>query len=297
LPVGTNGQVLTADSAEATGLKWAAGGMTNPMTTAGDLVVGGAGGAPTRLAAPDPARQLMRAYDGTLKWMEAIYVVPNVGASTGTTGTGGTGASTDTYSTSTANQWDWQSDPLWGLQYRMLTGSTATGWAQLRCAGNLTTSQSGYNQDEIIWSQRIGWGSNGFPTAGEDFEYLSGFWNKSPALSPGAGALSTVGGQFAGLRIDLTNGLHFVLYDGTTFFVLPSGYTYGDQRSVRFTMHFKSRVGAKFWLNGNYIGEIAYTGSGFDTTQAQLVNRLAKLAGTASRGILHGLPTAFILKP
>ncbi len=40
IPVGTNGQVLTADSAEALGLKWAnaAGGYTDPLTTKGDLV-------------------------------------------------------------------------------------------------------------------------------------------------------------------------------------------------------------------------------------------------------------------
>ena len=50
LGVGSDGQVLTADSAESTGLKWSSP-LTNPMTTAGDLIVGGASGAATRLAA------------------------------------------------------------------------------------------------------------------------------------------------------------------------------------------------------------------------------------------------------
>jgi len=52
LSVGTNGYVLTADSAEATGIKWAAssGGFANPMTTLGDIIYGASAGAGTRLA-------------------------------------------------------------------------------------------------------------------------------------------------------------------------------------------------------------------------------------------------------
>ena len=51
LAVGANGTVLTADSAEATGLKWAtpASGMTNPMTTTGDTIYSSSGSTPARL--------------------------------------------------------------------------------------------------------------------------------------------------------------------------------------------------------------------------------------------------------
>ena len=50
LAVGTDGQVLTAASGQATGLQWTPG-FVNPMTTANDTIVGGSGGSPSRLAA------------------------------------------------------------------------------------------------------------------------------------------------------------------------------------------------------------------------------------------------------
>lgn len=52
LGVGTNGQVLTADSAQALGVKWgtpASAGMADPTTTLGDLIVRGAAAPATRL--------------------------------------------------------------------------------------------------------------------------------------------------------------------------------------------------------------------------------------------------------
>jgi hypothetical protein len=49
LGVGSDGTVLTASSAATTGLAWTSP-LTNPMTTLGDVIVGGSSGAATRLA-------------------------------------------------------------------------------------------------------------------------------------------------------------------------------------------------------------------------------------------------------
>lgn len=48
LAVGADGTVLTADAASAAGLKWTAP-LTNPMSSVGDVIVGGTSGATTRL--------------------------------------------------------------------------------------------------------------------------------------------------------------------------------------------------------------------------------------------------------
>lgn len=48
VPVGSDGSVLTADSSEASGYTFTAP-LTNPMTTPGDVIVGGVAGAATRL--------------------------------------------------------------------------------------------------------------------------------------------------------------------------------------------------------------------------------------------------------
>lgn len=73
LGVGANTQVLTADSTQASGMRWAtpaSGGMTNPMTAKGDLIAGGASGVATRLA-PGTDGQVLTAASGQavgLQW-------------------------------------------------------------------------------------------------------------------------------------------------------------------------------------------------------------------------------------
>jgi hypothetical protein len=70
--VGADGTVLTAASGQATGLQWVAP-LTNPMNTEGDLIIGGIGGAPTRLGV-GTANQVL-AVDGTgtsLNWVANV---------------------------------------------------------------------------------------------------------------------------------------------------------------------------------------------------------------------------------
>lgn len=55
------------------------GGMSNPMTTLGDIIVGGASGAPTRLARGTTGQSIRVKADGTLEWY-----TPSGGGSSGT---------------------------------------------------------------------------------------------------------------------------------------------------------------------------------------------------------------------
>lgn len=94
LGVGADGTVLTASSAAATGLAWTAP-LTNPMTTVGDIIIGGASGAATRLAA-GTAGQVLQFNGTTLAWgsptfqtltaQAANYIVGQGDATATTTG-------------------------------------------------------------------------------------------------------------------------------------------------------------------------------------------------------------------
>lgn len=88
-PVGADGTVLSADSGQATGLNWITV-LTNPMTTAGDIIYGGVAGAATRLAAGTSTQLL---HGGTTPSWSQVSLIADV---TGTlpVGNGGTGATT-----------------------------------------------------------------------------------------------------------------------------------------------------------------------------------------------------------
>jgi hypothetical protein len=70
LGVGANGTVLTADSAETTGLKWTAP-LTNPMDDAGQLIYGAALGAATKLAAGTAGQWLQSEGAAAPTWSDA----------------------------------------------------------------------------------------------------------------------------------------------------------------------------------------------------------------------------------
>jgi hypothetical protein len=93
LPHGTTGQVLAVNTDGS--LHWidaptgGGGGMTNPMTTAADLIVGGASGAAARLAKGSSGQVLTVQAGGTLNWS-----TPSSGGTTLAAADGGSATST-----------------------------------------------------------------------------------------------------------------------------------------------------------------------------------------------------------
>ncbi len=95
LGVGADGTVLTATSGAATGLSWTAP-LVNPMNSVGDIIIGGAAGAATRLA-QGTGGQVLITNGTTLNWASpdfltltalAASIVAGQGDATGTTTAG-----------------------------------------------------------------------------------------------------------------------------------------------------------------------------------------------------------------
>ena len=78
LAVGSNGQVLKANSATATGLEWAAdsAGMTNPMTTTGDTIYSSSGSTPARLGIGSTG-QVLTVASGVPSWATPASSTPS----------------------------------------------------------------------------------------------------------------------------------------------------------------------------------------------------------------------------
>jgi hypothetical protein len=85
LPSGASGQVLTTNADGSIAWAAASGGMTNPMTTAGDTIVAGASGTPARLAIGS-TNQVLTVVSGAPAWAAAAGGL-TVGTSTIANGT------------------------------------------------------------------------------------------------------------------------------------------------------------------------------------------------------------------
>lgn len=138
VPVGTDGQVLTAASGQASGLQWTSP-LTNPMDSTGDLIKGGASGAATKLDL-GTANQVLVVNSGAtdIQWslltnshidaaaaIAGTKISPNFGSqAVSTTGTLAAGAPTFTATTG------------------ILTDLTALGTTDFRILSNATNGIS-----------------------------------------------------------------------------------------------------------------------------------------------------------
>lgn len=106
LAVGTNGQVLTADSTAATGLAWATPTvyMTNPLTTTGDTIYSSSGTTPARLGIGSSG-QVLTVSGGVPTWATPA-AGGNVGCSIYKSGNVTISDSSETLMTFNSEAWD-----------------------------------------------------------------------------------------------------------------------------------------------------------------------------------------------
>ena len=104
--VGTNGQVLTADSTAATGLVWStpSSGMTNPMTTTGDTIYSSSGSTPARLGIGSTGQVLT--VSGGLPTWATPSAGSNIGCSVYKSASVTIADSTETLMTFNSEAWD-----------------------------------------------------------------------------------------------------------------------------------------------------------------------------------------------
>ena len=75
VPIGTTGQVLTVQADGSIAWITGGGGFSNPMTTLGDLITGGGGGTPTRLAVGSNG-QILTVSGGVPAWSGGVLTNP-----------------------------------------------------------------------------------------------------------------------------------------------------------------------------------------------------------------------------
>lgn len=145
--VGSDGQVLTADSTQADGVRWAAaatGGMTDPTTTLGDLIVRGSSGT-TRLPVGGTNGQVLTVDSAQtlgVKWAAVVGGVSSVFTRTGAVvaQVGDYTAAQVTNAVSTLGSY---ADPAWitSLSWSKVSGAPSVGsyqtpWLQNINGGN-----------------------------------------------------------------------------------------------------------------------------------------------------------------